>query len=172
MAKERLTPERVRELLDYDPKTGEIRHRKRLGNERLTKVWNTKYAGKTAGVLTKEGRWQITLLGRSYKGHQLAWVCHYGEWPKIEIDHENRVASDNRIKNLRLASRSQNAANKGIQANNTTGHRGIRPRFGKWHVQITVDRKYTWIGSFKTIDEAIQARDAALEKAFGEFAKA
>lgn len=91
---------------------------------------------------------------------------------EIEVDHINRNPLDNRRCNLRLATRSQNKANRTIASNNTSGYKGIYYdiRTGHWHAHLRVDKKKIHLGTFLTKREAALAyNDAALEH-FGEFA--
>ncbi|WP_440867626.1 HNH endonuclease [Symbiopectobacterium purcellii] len=80
---------------------------------------------------------------------------------------------NNRIKNLRLASKSQNGANRGLQKNNTSGFKGgyWSDRSQRWVVYIKKNKKPIYIGSFKSKLEAAAAYDDAFIAAFGAFAK-
>ena len=87
------------------------------------------------------------------------------------IDHINGKTFDNRKNNLRVASKSQNAMNKGLQDNNTSGVTGVywHKQLSKWVAYITVDGQYIYLGSFNKFEEAVKARKEAEEKYFGEF---
>lgn len=91
---------------------------------------------------------------------------------KYIIDHINRKRLDNRRENLRIATPQQNAMNKSIQPNNTSGVPGVswRKDRNKWRAFITINRKQIALGNYENIDDAIAARKAAEEKYFGEFA--
>lgn len=99
-----LTAERVRELLHYEPATGIFTRRIRTSNR--TKV------GAIVGADNGKGYLQISVDWRLYSAARLAWLYMTGEWPKEEIDHINRVRSDNRFSNLREATRSSNNCNR------------------------------------------------------------
>ena len=77
----------------------------------------------------------------NYYAHQVAWLWVYGEWPTSQIDHINRVRSDNRIANLRMANDSENGCNKGMQRNNQSGFTGVwfANWRGKWEASISKD---------------------------------
>lgn len=98
-----LTAERLRELLTYDPETGEFRWRYTRG---------CRARGQIAGTVTCLGYLTIAIDGRKYKAHRLAWLHVHGEWPYPEIDHINRIKLDNRLVNLRRATRAENNANR------------------------------------------------------------
>lgn len=101
-----LTHKIVRELLDYNPRTGvvtwRIRKRKWFTADHHWRAWNTKYANKPAGSLDTEGYRQVTLFGEGgYRLGRLIWFWVTGEWPLNTIDHEDRDKQNNRWKNLR-----------------------------------------------------------------------
>lgn len=99
------------------------------------------------------------MLGRELEKHELP-------------DHINRNPLDNRRGNLRIATRSQNGANTKLNANNTSGYKGVsfHKGNGKWQAQIKVNQHKKALGYFNTPEEASDAyREAALEH-FGEFA--
>lgn len=84
------------------------------------------------------------------------------------IDHINHNTLDNRKRNLRICTSSQNAKN--TSPVHGEGHLGIRrTRFGKYNVRITCDRKQMHIGNYDTLEEAIQARIEAERKYHGEY---
>jgi len=75
-----------------------------------------------------------------------------------DIDHINRMRSDNRLLNLRWATRSENLINKSY-TNSTTGHRHIYKDGLLYYVRVTRNYTRTPVGRFKTLEEAIRARD-------------
>jgi hypothetical protein len=91
---------------------------------------------------------------------------------KEHIDHINHNTLDNTRENLRIATKSQNGANRGKQMNNTSGYKGVywHKGVGKWIAQIKVDGKIIYLGLFESkIDAAIVYNQAATEY-FGEYA--
>lgn len=81
------------------------------------------------------------------------------------IDHINANKLDNRKCNLRRTTHRQNCYNRKAKEN-----LGLRYFAGAWRVRITKDRQEFHIGSFKTKEEAIDARIKAERELFGEFA--
>jgi hypothetical protein len=78
-----------------------------------------------------------------------------GHWPKQDIDHINGDKRDNRWKNLREATRSENNFNAIVSRRNTTGLRGVSKRYGnRWVAQIRIDGRYMWLGAFTTRHDA------------------
>lgn len=88
-----------------------------------------------------------------------------------EVDHINNDKRDNRVCNLRWATRGQNGYNKPIQKNNTTGYKGVSKHGSKYQVHIVKDGVQTHIGLFATKEEAHAAYCAAAVKHYGEFAR-
>lgn len=158
-----LTAERVREVLDYDPETGVFTWRQPQGRAQK---------GSVAGAEHNRGYWRVSVFGKYYLSHRLAWLYVHGEWPSPEIDHINGDPRDNRLANLRLATRSQNLANKKRSSKNTSGFKGVDRVVsrGKWRARIKVDGTDLHLGLFSARADAVAARAAAEAKYFGEFA--
>ncbi len=158
-----LTAARVREVLDYSPDTGTFVW-KIFMNSRAPK-------GRQAGRIGTPGYYIIRLDGRDYLAHRLAWFYVYGSWPPEEIDHINGIPIDNRITNLRCATRGQNAANARRAKNNTSGFKGAYWQHGRWQAIISVNKQRMSLGFFDSAEEAHAAYCSAAYKYFGEFAR-
>ncbi len=164
MRKAPISLERVRSLLSYDPDTGIFRWIGRSGK----RINIGDIAGSPKGI----GYYGISIDKVSMYAHHLAWFMAYGKWPVRNIDHINRLKSDNRIANLRCATQGQNLLNTGLFRHNTSGVRGVywdRAR-QKWVAGIKINQKTIYLGGFDTIEEAASIRNAAALKSFGEFA--
>lgn len=157
-----ITQQKLQEKFDY--KNGILIWKVNQRNNKLT--------GKTAGTLNDEGYINIKVDGKLYKGHRLIWIYHNGDIPyKMEIDHINGVKNDNRIENLRLATHGQNQQNASMQANNTTGAKGVNKEGDKYRARIMVDNVAIHIGYYDTVEEASEAYKEAAKKLHGKFAK-
>lgn len=87
-------------------------------------------------------------------------------------EHKNRNTLDNRRCNLRVASSSQNQANRPVTKCSTSGYKGVswNKEMGKWQAQIGKDRRLRYLGRFSDKIEAAKAYDKAAKELFGEFA--
>jgi len=89
------------------------------------------------------------------------------------VDHANGVRSDNRISNLRLATKAENTQNQKITKRNTSGYKGvsyIKSR-STWDARIMKNRKVYWLGAFKSKEEAFAAYQKAAQDLHGDFAR-
>ena len=154
----------ISEYLNYDPEAGVF-------------TWKVKTKTSNKGDIAGNANWRgyvsIWINGTQYYAHRLAWALQNGAWPINDIDHINENKSDNRILNLRIASRSENMFNRGRNKNNTSGVKGVSfcKATNKWRAQITVDRKGVNIGRFDTQEEAANAYISKAREVRGEFAK-
>jgi hypothetical protein len=181
MAKRKiLTADKVRQLLDYSPETGELRWKTRTPDmieggihsaERKCRSFNSRFAGNIAGTVDGTNHIQIRIFGQSEMAHRLAYVIMTGEWPPKDIDHKNIESMENSWKNLRLATRSQNGSNRKAIRNNKLGIKGVYKKKNRFIASIRVDYKLKNLGSFKTVDEASKAYAEAAVEYFGEYAR-
>ena len=164
-----LTADRLRELFRYDPETGTF-------TRLVARSSNAKAGAIIRGCKTPFGYLVININNKTWMAHRLAWLYVYGEFPPkgMDIDHINHERSDNRLVNLRLATRSQNHANKVKDARNTSGITGVSwyKAYQCWNAQLHVNRKRINLGYFDTLEDAAAARSAAEIKYFGEFRRA
>lgn len=143
---------RLVELLTYDAATGVFKWRVARGRQA---------AGSVAGKDHPNGYRQIRIDGRLYLAHRLAWLYVHGAWPSSEIDHRNRIRHDNRIDNLRPATRSlQNVNRQAVTRDLPQGchtHRSTR----KFRARIQKDGKERHLGYFESSEDAANAYWAA-----------
>ncbi len=167
-----LTAEIARELLRYDPETGQFWWRsrdvhwfqdKKHSAALNCKKWNARFAGKEAFSVNDEGYLCALIFGQNYKAHRIAWLIVTESWPLDQIDHINGIRNDNRWCNLRAVTNAQNNRNRKKASNNTSGVVGVSwsKRTQKWTAQIYVDNECIRLGHFTNKDDAIAARKAA-----------
>jgi len=117
--------------------------------------------------LVKSNLWYIEISGRNkyaiaringkaVKMHRL--IMGY---PKRMCDHINGDGLDNRRKNLRLVTRSQNGRNRKVNKNSKTGFKGVTISRGRYYSRIGINGTSIFLGSFSKMKEAIKAYDAA-----------
>lgn len=155
------TRRRLREALKYNSRTGIFRWR--IAPNGRIKI------GQIAGCVDAYGYIIISLDCVDYRAHHLAWFYVKARWPK-GLDHWNLKRADNRIRNLRRASRSQNNANKRCYRNNLSGIKGLYLRKGRWRVQIRRNGTTEHVGYFSTKAKAARIYRLEARKVFGEFA--
>jgi hypothetical protein len=149
-----LSAAELRKLVIYDCETGVFTRRVASGYR----------GGHKAGIVldsinSSNGYIRFSLNSTDFYGHRLAWLYHYGEWPKQQIDHINGIRTDNRICNLRDVLEIHNHQNlRGATAKSSTGVLGVSiVKSGKAKMQLTYtdNGRHCHISkTFNTIDEA------------------
>lgn len=122
------------------------------------------YAGRT---ITVQGKEILLLMHRVILSRKLNRPLNHSEW----CDHENGDGLANWRNNLRLSTRNENARNRRLNANNTSGVSGVYfdKHINKWRVRLHFNGKYYNVGVFTELQEAIAARMRAELETFGVF---
>jgi hypothetical protein len=177
MAVRTLPPaELLRQSFDYNPETGELRHKTRprehFASERGWRIFNTQFAGTVAGCGDEHGYCRVWCDGKQHLAHRLIYKLVHGIEPPPCLDHINLDKTDNRIANLRPATPGQNTMNRLARADNPTGAKGVRyvPRLKKFQARIRANHKEYHLGVFSTLDAAVAAYAKAAARLHGEFA--
>lgn len=145
-----ITQEILKSQLSYDKDTGIFTrlHGRRLNEQNLV------------GSVQTHGYRAISVCGKLYRAHRLAWLYVHGEFPKNQIDHINGNRDDNRIDNLRVVTAKENACNK-------RNPQGSNPYLGvtkkkrrdkyKWCARIMINQKPKHLGYFDSAEDAKNA---------------
>ena len=156
-----LTPERARELFDYNPEAGILYRKIAYGKARIG----------PAGHLDPSGYLKVSADCRPYFVHRVIWLIVTGRWPD-QIDHADLDRSNNKWANLREATTSQNMANRGAHKDNKYGHKGVYFHdAGKWRARIYHDGRTISLGLFEKLEDASAAYRTAAQKIHGQFAR-
>ncbi len=155
-----VTQEMVHKFLNYDSITGVL-------TWRIAPHWWVEVGERADLPDSGLGYRRVQFMGRGYQAHTIAWFYVHGVWPPDELDHKNNVRDDNRISNLRLATRTQNLYNR---RSSTPGLKGTTLRKGKWRAQIYVAKRNIVLGAYDTQEEAHEAYRIAAEYYHGDFA--
>ena len=146
-------------LLNYDPETGDL-------------TWAVGLPGRSKGARVghknKSGRyWQVMLDRQSYMAHRLIWKMVTGEDPPEQVDHIDHDPFNNRWENLRLATNTQNQANKRGWGEFP---KGVAPNGNGFKAEIYVEGHRLYLGTFSTVDDAHDAYKKACFAIHEEFA--
>lgn len=150
---EKLTQKRARELLDYDPETG-------LLTWKVNRRGSAK-AGDVIKTVNGAGYVQLAIDSKKYLAHRVIWLWYYGYLPENQVDHINRVRSDNRLCNLREIATSCNVQNSCVSTRNRTGVKGVSVNKHGCHASIMIGGKQIHIKTVHDFTEAVAHRLAA-----------
>lgn len=142
--------DKIKSVLSYDKESGLFTWTTNVSSRALT--------GQTAGTLVN-GYVCISIFGKRYQAHRLAFALVNGEFPTLLVDHINGVINDNRWSNLRLATNSQNTCNSRLSSRNSTGVKGVsfdRSR-NLYRARIDINGSAIRLGRFDSLEDASQA---------------
>lgn len=143
----------INNILEYCHETGTLTWKKRV-NSKVP-------AGRKAGNIMNKGYLHVTVKGKKLLAHRVAWLLYYKKWPSFQIDHINGNRLDNRIKNLRDVSNSENLCNRN-KPSGKNPYVGVSSIKGTnlWQAHIGFNKMQKNLGRFATPE---LARDAYLK---------
>ena len=144
-----LTQQRAMQVVAYDAETGELRWLVASSPKARHHVYRP---GDVVSGRQSQGYIALWVDGRKYLAHRVAFLIAHGRWPAGDVDHVNGNKTDNRIENLREATRVQNNGNTKL-------------------AQISIENQCRYLGIFETKEQAGEAYAKAAQEHFGEFAR-
>tara|TARA_R110002153_G_scaffold155350_1_gene307386 strand:+ start:250 stop:750 length:501 start_codon:yes stop_codon:yes gene_type:complete len=142
-------------LIDYNKNNGLLKWKDITGRG--------KKKHEPGSVHKKTGYKRLTVLGRTLSHHRVAWALHYSEQPPKIIDHIDGDKTNNKISNLRSGIESLNQQNQTNphSRNKTSIYIGVSLFKGRWRAKIYHNKKYYFLGYFKS---EVEARDAYIKE--------
>ncbi len=162
----RLSPEEFFNFVYYNPFTGTFRWEKRerrfFVSDRIFNTWNSRFAGKEFLCrIDSKGYLYGMVSKQNVFAHRAAIAWGTGEWPDGEVDHIDHDPKNNRLENLRVVDRAENAKNRSLSAKNQTGRNGVYRSGNRFKASIGVDGVCVPLGGFATFEQASHARKQA-----------
>lgn len=136
----------IQNLFAYNPETGQLFWRVARGRVA---------AGAPAGSQHSSGYMQVMVGRANLYAHRVAWCLTHNEWPAGCLDHKDGDRANNRLDNLRVATRPMNAQNRRKPAKSgSTGFLGVTPHRGRFRACIFTARRTQSLGVFDTPEAA------------------
>jgi hypothetical protein len=152
----------LRRRYSYDPDSGIVTRRVRSYR------WKE---NTPVGCLGAGGYLRWKTRGKQYPLTHLIWAIYVGAWPAEQIDHINGDRTDNRARNLREATHSQQMTNRRAFSGKAVPLKGVRldKSGARFQSRVTKDGVTRSLGTFDTPEEAHAAYAAAAELQHGVF---
>jgi hypothetical protein len=127
--------------------------------------------GDMAGYKNGDGYLVVEINHKCYGIHRLIFMMFNGYLPN-EIDHIDNNRLNNKIENLRPATKFQNFLNRTKRSDNTSGVKGVywHKDRKKWQVSLSVNKKSKYFGLFDNFELAKLVSIEARNKYHGNFA--
>jgi hypothetical protein len=158
----KLTAEKLREILDYNPETGDFIWRIRPSAR------SRRRAGSVAGQ-TANGRRVIVWQTRRYAASRLAVLWMIGEWQSKFVDHIDRNPLNNRWSNLRQVTHHENCLNRLGRPRKENLPAGVQRNGKYFQGEIRIRGKRHCTRCFKNPDDAYSAYRKLARAVKGDF---
>jgi len=130
--------------------------------------WKWSYSGPEGGYAIRRTSKKDPIAGRRVYLHRVIAKAQEGDI----VDHINRDRLDNSRGNLRTVSAQHNVINRPIHSRNKTGVKGVYVNpAGKFIVNMSLNNRTKYLGTFDTLDAAEQCRKEGCEKFYGVYYK-
>lgn len=140
-----LTQTRLQELLSYDYESG---------------IFTWKRLNKPAGCLRKDGYITIRVDNKSYLAHRLVILYVEGAFPSQQVDHKDRVRSNNTYENLKNVTPRENNFNRSTCRGLPVGIYLVerKGRSGMWYRTSIQAYGKQYSSYFREMEKAIEWR--------------
>ena len=146
-------------------------YKAKIDKEDLGKVKNKKWF---AQVVKIDGVIRTVYAKCRFENNYLPMTNLILDLPRgVIVDHKDGDGLNNTKANLRVATPQQNAHNRRLGRNNTSGFKGVvwEKDRQKWKARIKLNGKYTTLGRFTTKESAAKAYAEASKRLHGEFGR-
>ena len=137
----------------------------------IRKIGRANEIGQVAGYVHKaSGYIHVKINTKAHKAHRLVFLYHYGYLPEC-VDHIDGNKTNNRIENLRAATKEENCHNQKIRSTNKSGCKGVKwvKFYKKWQVEIGKNYKQLRFGMYEDLELASLVAVEATELIHGRF---
>jgi hypothetical protein len=117
----------------------------------IRKIGRINEIGSIAGCVHKgTGYIHIKIKAKAFKAHRLIFLYHYGYFPEF-VDHIDGNKQNNRIENLREASKQENSQNQKVRWTNSSGVKGVswHKVNKKWKVALCKNYRSYYFGTYE-----------------------
>ena len=137
----------------------------------IRKIGRINEVGSIAGCVHKgTGYIHIKIKAQTFKAHRLIFLYHYGYFPEF-VDHIDGNKQNNRIENLREASKQENCQNQKVRSTNKSGYKGVKwiENCKKWQVEVCKNYKQLRFGRYEDLELAGLVAMEATDLIHGRF---
>lgn len=124
--------------------------------------------GTEAGYVDNCGYVRVAFAGRKYLRSHLMFALAHGRMPQGQIDHINRIRTDDRPENLREVTHHQNMWNRTPMRRDLP--MGVTFRDGRYEAAVMCNGKRHRLGRFDTVEAAHTAYETKRKEFFSEYA--
>ena len=137
----------------------------------IRKTGRVNEIGQIAGSVHKaSGYIHVKINTKAHKAHRLVFLYHYGYLPEC-VDHIDGDKANNRIENLRVATKQENSCNQKVRSTNKSGCKGVKwvKHCKKWQVEVCKNYKQINFGLYEDLELASLVAVEATELIHGRF---
>jgi hypothetical protein len=137
----------------------------------IRKTGRVNEIGQIAGCVHKgKGYIHVKIKAKAFKAHRLVFLYHHGYLPEC-VDHIDGDKTNNKIENLRAATKDENCRNQKIRSTNKSGYKGVKwvEHCKKWQVEVCKNYKQLRFGMYEDLELAGLVAIEATELIHGRF---
>lgn len=153
------TQEELKSLFDYSEDSGVLIWKQREFKSLYANHWNTRHAGKPAGVKNSAGYLTVKINKEMFLVHRIIWKLIHNEEPLI-VDHIDCNPLNNSISNLRAASESLSTYNRVLPVGRLP--RGVQPNGYRFMARL----KGKYLGTYATPEKAYEVYAKAAQREY------